>query len=133
MPSSRKALCEALIYGGYAFYYDKKNTINQISIFLRTQKCKWTFARNIEPTTKHYSATFVATCMHDIACLTENTWSNVAKLYNFIDQLFEKRRVNILFWNSILPRTVEKMDGDMNLSMYIQYQRLFCLIYHIKS
>lgn len=83
-------------------------------MFLACQKSKWAFAKGIDLNHKYYSASCVAICMHDMAALTENTWSYVEKHHNYLNELFRKGRGKADFWNCIPPHVITENNEELS-------------------
>lgn len=52
--------------------------------------------------------------MHDMAALTENTWSYVEKHHNYLNELFRKGRGKADFWNCIPPHVITENNEELS-------------------
>ncbi|KAH9822962.1 hypothetical protein DFH28DRAFT_945691 [Melampsora americana] len=115
IPSSRQKLCEAIMWGGYLLFREKRTLVN-ISRIIRRYTEAW---RQINKTHEigPLSATYVVKSMIDLAAMTEETWTDSNKLRIELNHLYNKRGQDDngkVFWKSITPSMELKSQKILN-------------------
>lgn len=114
VPSSRQKLCEAMMWGGYAFFNTENLLPSEVYHRLKNQLSMWNKLRGPSPalgTGKLQLWTF----MHHITGVTEKTWTESQNLRNYISALYHNRDTTAYdqFWK------------DMGLSSFLTKQKEF--------
>lgn len=113
MSPSRSFLSGALIWAGYVFYQSLTD-VKKVAKILRKEKDRWTRARPKSHIVRRYYPELVAGCMHDMAGITEKTWSNAQEYYTYLGALFEKTQHKVDFWKEFLSISPENVNGKLD-------------------